>query len=112
MIANPTKMLLSIILATALSTMTIPQVPGPQQANGSECNIYVLDTAVDPHGFTSLAFDSNDNPHISYTNGSNYGLKYARWTGSDWSIETVDPDGSVRFWTSIAMDSSDNPHIS
>jgi hypothetical protein len=39
-------------------------------------------------------------------------LKYARWTGSAWSIETVDSDGSVGGYASIALDSGNLPHIS
>jgi uncharacterized membrane protein len=43
---------------------------------------------------------------------TNYDFKYAKWTGSSWSIQTVDSTGSVGAYTSIALDSSNNPHIS
>ena len=67
---------------------------------------------VDDQGFnglhTSVAFDSKDNPHISYF-GENGGLKYAVWNGTAWSLQKVDVAGS---FTSIAIDSNDYPHIS
>jgi hypothetical protein len=63
-------------------------------------------------GYTSIALDSSDNPHISYYDYTNGDLKYAHWTGSTWSITSVDTTGHVGDFTSIALDSSDNPHIS
>ena len=58
---------------------------------------------------TSIALDSNGYPHISYL--ATVGLKYAKWTGSGWSINTV--DSGARGWdTSIALDSNGYPHIS
>ena len=59
---------------------------------------------------TSLALDSNDNPHISFYSIGYYSLKYASWTGDSWSVKTVDCDSY--FDTSLALDSNDNPHIS
>jgi len=57
--------------------------------------------------------DSGDNPHISYYDGTpDYDLKYARWNGRLWSIETVDSTGSVGMYTSLALDSSNWPRIS
>ena len=62
--------------------------------------------------YTSIAVDSSGNPHISYYGYHNGDLKYARWTGSEWSVETLDSTGMVGQYTSIAVDSSGNPHIS
>jgi hypothetical protein len=61
---------------------------------------------------TSIDLDSSDRPHISYYDYGNYDLKYARWIGTYWSIETVDATGDVGSDTSLALDSNDQPHIS
>jgi hypothetical protein len=61
--------------------------------------------------FSSLALDSGGNPHIGYSDDSNHDLKYARWTGSAWAIETVDSAGNVGDYSSLALDSADRPHI-
>jgi hypothetical protein len=61
--------------------------------------------------YTSLALDSNNNPHISYYDTKNGDLKYAWWTGSAWNIQTVVSLGNVGFHTSLALDSNDNPYI-
>jgi hypothetical protein len=74
-----------------------------------------VDASGDVGRYTSIALDSNDYPHISYqewrahTTGD---LKYARWTGSAWSIETVDSTVNVNKCTSLALDPEDKPLIS
>jgi len=68
--------------------------------------------------YSSIALDSNGNPCISYTDESitddvnrpNYYLKFARWSGSSWIIETVDLTAGIR--PSLAFDLNGNPHIS
>ncbi|OGS43158.1 MAG: hypothetical protein A2539_08540 [Elusimicrobia bacterium RIFOXYD2_FULL_34_15] len=62
--------------------------------------------------FTSIAVDTNNSPHISYYDVTNYDLKYASWTGTNWSIKTVDSTGVVGDYTSIALDTNNRPHIS
>jgi fibronectin type 3 domain-containing protein len=62
--------------------------------------------------FSSLAIDSNNHSHISYYDASNGDLKYAKWDGASWNIETVDRTNDVGKFTSIALDSNDHPHIS
>jgi hypothetical protein len=59
---------------------------------------------------TSLALDSNNHPHISYSDGTDSFVKYARWNGLSWQIEIVgrfSPSGSP-----LALDSNDRPHMS
>lgn len=62
----------------------------------------------------SLAIDSAGRPHIAYYNESLGTLKYARWDGSQWVIETIiDPDGSYDYGVgcSLHLDAFDVPHI-
>jgi putative cofactor-binding repeat protein len=84
--------------------------------SGSEWAIQVVDSLERVNTFASmapsLAIDSSDNPHISYVDDENANLKYASWTGSAWSIQTVDSQGNVGGYTSLKLDSFDKPHIS
>ncbi|KAF5426571.1 MAG: hypothetical protein C5S41_02440, partial [Candidatus Methanomarinus sp.] len=50
--------------------------------------------------------------HISLSDITKGYFKYAKWTGSAWSNETVDSDGNVGGGSSIALDSNGHPHIS
>ena len=64
--------------------------------------------------YASLAIDSAGRPHIAYYNESWGTLKYARWDGSQWVIETItDPDGSSDYGVgcSLHLDALDLPHI-
>jgi PKD repeat protein len=96
---------------------------------GSRWSIEIVDSfeTVDITGqiewYTSLALDNNDHPHISYYHISYYDevpngdipdgdLRYAYWTGTNWSIETVDSIGDVGFYSSLALDNNNHPHIS
>jgi hypothetical protein len=77
---------------------------------------------VDQNGSSGghLVLDSTGNPHINYAyydsnpytipNATTY-LKYASWTGSGWSIQTVDTLNVPFSSFSLALDSSGNPHI-
>ena len=63
--------------------------------------------------FSSLAFDSSDNPHIAYITGDE--LKYASQSGSNWTIQTVTTDKNlpsidIDMRLSLALDSSDTPY--
>lgn len=63
--------------------------------------------------FTSIALDENNQPHISYHDGTNGNLKYAYWDGSEWLIQTIDSEGVVGYWrTSLAIGPNNFPHIS
>jgi len=60
----------------------------------------------------SIALDSAGKPHISYRDSVRGDLKYAEWTGSVWSIQTVDSFGDVGWDNSLDLDSGGNGHIS
>ncbi len=60
---------------------------------------------------SSLALDSENNPHISYYDKTNGDLKYAYYN-EEWHIQIVDSDGDVGQYNSLILDSEDNPHIS
>jgi hypothetical protein len=71
-----------------------------------------VDSANEVGNDPSLAIDSSGYPHISYLNSTFEDLKYARWDGSEWVVETVANAGAVGYGSSLALDSADNPSIS
>ncbi len=58
----------------------------------------------------SIAIDSSDNAHISYSTEYPWNLKYATNASDSWVIETLNSAGGGA--SSVAIDSSDNVHIS
>jgi hypothetical protein len=60
---------------------------------------------------TSLAIDSNDNPHIVFVEGSENNLRYTTLEGDNWIIENVSFAHRVQLHVSIALDCEDRPHI-
>jgi hypothetical protein len=78
---------------------------------GEGWNVEIVDDKGPFNLFVSLALDSQDRPHIAYFQWyPESDLKYARWTGTEWIIETVDA-GDAGPYCSLALDSSDRPHI-
>ena len=87
--------------------------------NGSGWNTEVVDNNGSV-GYSALAFDSKNNPHIAYTVPDNiyptsiFTLKYASWSGTSWRIQTVDTvNASILYFarSSLALDSAGYPHI-
>jgi hypothetical protein len=75
------------------------------QAADSTWNIETVDSGIS----SSIALDLAGHPHISYLGET--GLKYASWSGSAMSRQTVDPNVTSG-GCSLALDSNGNPHIS
>ena len=73
--------------------------------------IQTIETGRSIGTYCSIAVDDSSHAQISYRSGNNFSLRYARWTGTDWSIESADT-GGVGGWTSIALDEAGYPHIS
>ncbi|MBE3097645.1 MAG: PEP-CTERM sorting domain-containing protein [Planctomycetes bacterium] len=72
--------------------------------------VQLVDDTGDVGYDASLAIDSHGSPHIAYFAGDPMGdlrlasLDGSIWSGSIWSIETVDSSGVVGLFTSIALD--------
>jgi hypothetical protein len=94
-----------------LASATITTVAGEDESGDAEWSVEIVDTGQFIGSYSSLALDGSDNPHISYYDQANGNLKYARKTGSEWEIYTVDHD-YAGIHTSLALDSKGYPHIS
>jgi hypothetical protein len=78
----------------------------------AQWNIQTVDSAGLVGSYTSIALDSADHPHISYSDDTNHDLKYTYFDGAAWQNQTVDSTGNVGSYTSLALDSANRPHIS
>ena len=85
---------------------------------GGEWNCETIDSAGNTGSEPSLAFDSNDNPGISYSIRGSFDLKFAKFVGSGgncgsgrWNCEVAESAGLVGLYTDFSFDSNDNPHI-
>lgn len=64
-------------------------------------------------GFTSLALDSQQHPHIAYLEYGTGRLKYAHFDGKTWTVAPIPlAVKSIEYYTSILLDSKDRPIIS
>jgi uncharacterized caspase-like protein len=63
---------------------------------------------------SSLALDSNGEPHISYYHADNGDLRYLYHTASGWQWDRAiaDSAGNTGADTSLQLDDSDHPHVS
>lgn len=86
--------------------------------NGSTWQVETLPDE-DPAWHISLALDSLDYPHIGYIardylagDGTPHRvLRYARWTGSTWDLQTLDGSGAASGSLSLALDGTEEPHF-
>ena len=53
----------------------------------------------------SIAVDSSDLIHMSYSNKESKDVMYALWNGTNWAFDTVDTEGDVGLSSSIITDS-------
>ena len=60
---------------------------------------------------SSIAVDSDGNPHIAYSDSSHDTLRYAHYNGSGWEKSTVDDVTNEIFDASIEINASGMPVI-
>jgi hypothetical protein len=59
----------------------------------------------------SFALDAQGNPHLAWTDGRTYDLRYAKRVDGVWQKQTVDSEGYTGYYPSLAVDSLGRPHI-
>jgi hypothetical protein len=71
-----------------------------------------VDTTSAIHMDVSMQLDDQQYPHICYSAGDE-GVRYARWTGAQWEIQTVDQFDTQAgsYATDLVLDTQDNPVI-
>ncbi|MCJ2563745.1 MAG: BNR repeat-containing protein, partial [Candidatus Thermoplasmatota archaeon] len=110
-------LLLFVLLLASVLAVPVPSdhsSPDDEIPSGSsDWRIEVVDSDGYVGFYSSIALDSTDHPHIGYVEGDGEVIKYAKWTGDVWIIETVDSSAGWRHYgPSIAIDSNDYPHMS
>lgn len=64
-------------------------------------------------GTCSLALDSKQRPHISYTDFAGGRLRYAHWDGTVWKTEVVPLNSeNINYYQGLALTGDDRPNIS
>ncbi len=102
---------LSIVICNAASAVVSPD----PTSTTTQWQIQVVEDGEYVGQYSSIAVDSNGNPHISYsysTGEINGDLKYASKDSTGWSTETVDSAPRAGEYNSLAIDKNNNPHIS
>jgi hypothetical protein len=75
-------------------------------------NVQTIDSSTHSGRCSSLALDSNGNPHITYMDNTHYSdLKYAEWNGTSWDSITIETE-HFGYGSCLVLDSADNPCIS
>jgi hypothetical protein len=103
--------LLGIAVRTLVATMIL--LSGELPLKRTYAVLYDIEVLDQSSGRgASLALDSQDQPHVSYSSFSD-DLRYAFWNGSAWQKEVINSAADVSPWdTSIYVDSSGTPYIS
>lgn len=87
---------------------------GGTQANGY--TFFTVSASTKLGGYTSLAFDPSNRPHISYYDSAISGLRYAKSSGDTFSgvaftASTVTEKGAVGYYSNLYFNASNQPTI-
>ncbi len=111
MIGDFLKIAVCAAIVITSSSLSMLGVFEPESIERSEWHIYTVDSEGNVGESSSVTVDFRNYPYISYGDETNDNLKYAYWTGREWSVMTVDSVGTTPY-TAIALDGNGYPHIS
>jgi len=66
---------------------------------------------VDVGRYASIALDPTGRPAIAYHDATSLNLKFARFGGSTWTVQTLRSEGNTGLYTSFAFDPLGQPHV-
>lgn len=76
------------------------------------CRVGAISAALAPDGFPAVAYFIKEcAEHRSYTKDDGFGLRYAKFNGVDWDIETVDEATKVGDYVKLAFNQQGSPAI-
>jgi hypothetical protein len=83
-----------------------------RDANGVWQNAVVVDPAFMAGQFVSIALDAAGLPGLAYYDANHADLKYAKYDGSSWSVQTVDATFTTGYYPSLQFTGAGRPVIS
>jgi hypothetical protein len=100
-----------VIAMCVLAFAASPEAIVDQDALETEWIIQTVDSEYYAGTSSSISINADGFPQISYVVHLADNLKFARWDGDAWNIETVDEPSQVRGYHSHDVDSKGFPHI-
>lgn len=102
------KLTITHIEQTSYTQMKIKKTS--QQEKSSRWEIYRVDSEGNVGRHAAMILDKEQRPHISYTDATKQGIKYAYGAVDGWYVHRVD-DGAFQPASDIAVDTVHRPHI-
>lgn len=82
-----------------------------RDSGGIWSTIAVVDSGAGSGQYVNLSLDSEGQAGVAYYDASNADLKYARFNGTSWDVQTVDSKFTVGYYPSLKYDLADRPVI-
>jgi hypothetical protein len=103
---------IDVVYQSLDQTLSLAEYQFPLPGASSSWQFHQLVEPLSTGLYTSLAIDSQNQPHISYVQQTRFKLRYATFDGNTWVKQTIDDTEAAIRATSLALDAQDNPHIS